>query len=288
MEDQFAVLPHGKIYYRLVGPEDGKLVVCCHGIGGNSFQYDYISTHLASHGYRCLVFDYFCRGKSDNVAPSANALYDTPFYVSLVHELVTALGFHESPFIIIGYSLGGALAVAFTHTYPSLVEKLVLLAPAGLPGTLPPSAKLLRIPVLGSILNFIVKKIQRRKFLKGEVQHQGFFDPSKCPEAVAKSMEVSVFHTTHHRHFIDVFFQTVRVFELDSMLVRYQEVGVHGKPALVLWGSHDTTCPTSNAQIAAKALNADLVVVPDTGHAFVLEKPDVVGGHISEWLHTKA
>jgi pimeloyl-ACP methyl ester carboxylesterase len=55
------------------------------------------------------------------------------FSVSQLRTLIEAMtGKEGSPFILCGYSMGGRLSLAFYQQYPTLVSKLVLLAPDGL------------------------------------------------------------------------------------------------------------------------------------------------------------
>jgi pimeloyl-ACP methyl ester carboxylesterase len=47
---------------------------------------------------------------------------------------------------------GGAIAAKFTYLYPSLVKRLVLLAPAGLPTPIPLAAQVGSLPLIGELL----------------------------------------------------------------------------------------------------------------------------------------
>jgi pimeloyl-ACP methyl ester carboxylesterase len=91
-----------------------------------------IANALVEKGCRVLMFDLFGRGYSD--APG-DLPYDTRLYVTQV-----LLALASSPLAwtgrdaisIVGYSLGGGIAVNFAATFPDMVASLVLLAPAGL------------------------------------------------------------------------------------------------------------------------------------------------------------
>lgn len=66
----------------------------------------------------------------------------------LLFSLQKELG--PGPYDLLGTSMGGAIAVNFVNTYPHLSHRLVLVAPAGLPVHIPISAKIIRLPLLGT------------------------------------------------------------------------------------------------------------------------------------------
>ena len=47
--------------------------------------------------------------------------------------------------------MGGGIAVGFTDCYPSKVQKLILIAPTGLPTPMPLLGKLVKVPGIGEI-----------------------------------------------------------------------------------------------------------------------------------------
>ncbi len=60
-------------------------------------------------------------------------------------------------------------------------------------------------------------------------------------------------------------------------------------PALILAGEEDYVCPPDGQRALAAALpDATLEMVPDAGHFAVMEKPDVVAAHVAAWFHTLA
>lgn len=76
--------------------------------------------------------DLFGRGYSDGVGdlPSDTRLFITQILLVLASSPLSWTG--AGAMSIIGYSLGGGIAVNFAATFPHLVQSLVLLAPAGL------------------------------------------------------------------------------------------------------------------------------------------------------------
>lgn len=92
----------------------------------------HIANALVKRGYRVMLFDLFGRGFSDGVGdlPHDPRLYTTQILLVLASSPLAWTG--NNAFRLIGYSLGGGIAVHFANAFPHVVESLVLLAPAGL------------------------------------------------------------------------------------------------------------------------------------------------------------
>lgn len=123
--------PYGNIRVYEWGPEEGERILLIHGISTPSIALTDVAHKLVRKGHRVLLFDLFGRGYSD--APSPDAIpYDSSLYITQILLCLQSSTLHWSPFTILGYSLGGAIAVNFTSYFPNLVKGLILIAPGGL------------------------------------------------------------------------------------------------------------------------------------------------------------
>lgn len=127
-----ATTPYGTIRCYEFGPETGRKVLLLHGISTSCMTLTHIAHGLAARGCRVLLFDLFGRGYSDGVG---DLPYDERLFVSqalcvLASSPLPWTG-HEA-FDVLGYSLGGAIAVHFATAFPDAVRSVVLLAPAGM------------------------------------------------------------------------------------------------------------------------------------------------------------
>ncbi|KPM40677.1 hypothetical protein AK830_g5889 [Neonectria ditissima] len=124
--------PYGSIRVYEFGPETGEKVLFVHGISTPCITLLPIANALVERGCRVMLFDLFGRGFSDGVA---DLPHDDRLYVS---QMLLALASSPLPWTgtdalrLVGYSLGGGIAIHFANAFPSLVKDLVLLAPAGL------------------------------------------------------------------------------------------------------------------------------------------------------------
>ncbi|KAM7215446.1 Alpha/Beta hydrolase fold [Rhypophila decipiens] len=125
--------PYGSIRVYEWGPETGEKVLFVHGITTSCQSLDKLAHSLVNDkGCRVMLFDLFGRGFSDGVGdlPHDARLYTTQMLLALASSPLAWSG--TDGFTLIGYSLGGGIAVHFAGSFPHLVSHLILLAPAGL------------------------------------------------------------------------------------------------------------------------------------------------------------
>ncbi|EUC46117.1 hypothetical protein COCMIDRAFT_93673 [Bipolaris oryzae ATCC 44560] len=123
--------PFGSIRVYEFGPRDGEKVLLVHGISTPSIALTDLAHKLVGRGRRVMLFDLFGRGYSDGPSPETTN-YDATLYTTQIMLALQSSSLHWSNFTIVGYSLGGAIAVDFTSYFPHLVKGLVLVAPGGL------------------------------------------------------------------------------------------------------------------------------------------------------------
>ncbi|KAJ8495832.1 hypothetical protein ONZ51_g1471 [Trametes cubensis] len=124
---EYAPLPHGRVRYWLLGPEDGVKVVLIHGISTPGITWKEIAPYLAEKGLRVLVYDLYGKGYSE--AP--HVVYNATLFVVQLALLLQYI--HWDSAHIVGFSMGGGVAAAFASSMPHLLTgKVVFIASAGL------------------------------------------------------------------------------------------------------------------------------------------------------------
>lgn len=126
--------PHGTIQVYEFGPATGEKVLFLPGISTPVLALGDLAGNLAERGYRVMLFDLFGRGYSD--APGGDGVvYDERLYVAQVLLVLASSRLAwtgERAFHLVGYSLGGGLAVSFARWCGPMVRSLVCVAGAGL------------------------------------------------------------------------------------------------------------------------------------------------------------
>ena len=126
------VLPHIKLSGRLWGPKDKPLLLALHGWLDNANSFEPLAAYLLE--YQILAIDWPGHGFSAH-RPGHYPLHWVDYLYDL-DVLLTVLP--QKPIAIIGHSLGGIIASAYTATFPEKVNKLVLieaLSPLSEPAT---------------------------------------------------------------------------------------------------------------------------------------------------------
>jgi pimeloyl-ACP methyl ester carboxylesterase len=96
-------------------------IVYLHGLGGDGSDVESISTQLASQARVC-TYDRLNVGRSDS-DPGRHTGADS---VRDLHALLEAAGV-PGPYLLVGFSFGGLLAIMYAGTYPDKVMGLVSL-----------------------------------------------------------------------------------------------------------------------------------------------------------------
>lgn len=126
-----------RLHYLEWGSAASPAVVLLHGLRGSAHTWDLVAEPLSGR-YRLLALDQRGRGDSD-WAP--NAEYTRDAYIRDVEQFVDQLG--VSRFVLIGHSMGGSNAIAYTAKHPEQVRAAVI-EDSG-PTTSPPAPGLARI-----------------------------------------------------------------------------------------------------------------------------------------------
>lgn len=109
-----------------IAPENAeRTLVFVHGFGGQARQWRYQLAHFADR-HRVVAIDLRGHGLSD--APGGR--YDLPTLLADLEQALAALAV-QRPFVLVGHSFGGALAVEVALRHPGRISHLVLIAASG-------------------------------------------------------------------------------------------------------------------------------------------------------------
>ncbi|MFD3190317.1 alpha/beta fold hydrolase [Sedimentitalea sp. HM32M-2] len=117
-------LRDGAIHYLDLGPKDAQPLVLIHGLSGQLQHFDYGLTDLLKDEFRVIAVDRPGCGYSER---ADDALADPSEQARMIGELLDALGI-ERP-VLVGHSLGGAVALAMALDRPDKTGALALLCP---------------------------------------------------------------------------------------------------------------------------------------------------------------
>ncbi|EBA12030.1 alpha/beta hydrolase, putative [Roseobacter sp. CCS2] len=123
---EFIQLSQGVTHCRWAGSARGPVAVVVHGVASPMISMEAVADGLGKLGYRVLMYDLYGRGLSD--APAGKQ--DRAFFLRQLSDLCAYHGLTEE-LTIAGFSMGGSIATAFATEYPHSVNRVILIASAG-------------------------------------------------------------------------------------------------------------------------------------------------------------
>ncbi|KAJ3223959.1 hypothetical protein HDU78_011123 [Chytriomyces hyalinus] len=300
-ESQITRLSAGETHFYLKGPVEGKRIVLIHGITGKqpinldrqkASHHKINATHkgtwaaapefltlLTQKGFRILVYDLYARGYSS----SPGLQYSATDYAIQVKDLLDHVGWETAS--VLGYSLGGGIAVAFADLFSERVDDLVLIAPAGLLKDLPVEAKIVLIPFFGTILAYAVGHALLLKNISDSVDPQLQLDPR-----MKHMMQTATANVKYNPGLLRGFLETLRNGPVRRMEQAYARVGdaLHGR-VLCVWGTCDTVVEFEALSPVFRKLvpGGTLVELKEGTHNVVVETPERVVEPVALFLNRK-
>lgn len=127
-----------RLHYHRWGRGD-KLLLCFHGYGETAASFTFLADALGEE-FTVIAIDLPFHGQTEwkeYPATSSNPVQSLPFTVdhllSMLETLLSTLGIPDTtPWYIIGYSMGGRIALSLLEAAPERVIRLILAAPDGL------------------------------------------------------------------------------------------------------------------------------------------------------------
>ncbi|WP_018665344.1 2-succinyl-6-hydroxy-2,4-cyclohexadiene-1-carboxylate synthase [Heyndrickxia acidiproducens] len=109
------------IDYHVETAGTGDPLLCLHGFTGSGKTWEGTAAMLQDD-FRCIFVDIIGHGQSSKPADAGR--YDIRKVAADLHAILEALGVKQV--LLLGYSMGGRLALTFSVLYPQMVKKLVL------------------------------------------------------------------------------------------------------------------------------------------------------------------
>jgi len=244
---------------RYIDAGRGPPVVLLHGLGASIYAWRKNVGAMAAAGFRVIAFDNRGFGLSDKPAVP----YDNAAYARLAIALLDSLGISDA--VLVGHSMGGAIAAEVAIEYPQRVRGLVLVGSAGLGAREPLLFRVARWPVLGPVVLAF-----RGRGLTARLLKSTYFDPRKVTEADVDQYYAPVALRDYGRALRGA----LRHFRFDDLGGRLDRITA---PTLVLWGEEDRWAPPGLGRALAGGITRSAFLsVPHAGHSVQEEAPDEV------------
>jgi pimeloyl-ACP methyl ester carboxylesterase len=234
----------------------GELLLFVHGAGSNGNTWHrQLSAFADTHSP--LAFDFPGHGRSGGT----ESLKSIEAYRDFLAAFIDVLRLR--PGVLIGRSMGGAIAMAYALAHPGRVRALVLVASAAR-FELPPA-------MLDTWKNVMLGRAQQ------PFSTEAF--SSKTDFAVMREAWMEQVKTDPRVRYFDL----VACNQFD-IAARLGELAV---PTLIIAGRDDALTPPQRSEVLRKGIKGSkLVVIEDAGHTLSNEKPEEFNGALREFLAT--
>lgn len=264
----FVEIAGNRIHYIEAG--SGRPIVFLHGLGGQLHHFRHTLFERLSGDFRLIALDRPGSGYSVRAAAGTGRLSEQ---AEVVARFIDALGL-EKP-LIVGHSLGGAVALATALEHGDKISGLALLSPlTHLEDAVPPAFRLMYIPSPWR-RRLIANTVGVPRSLKHANQTLDFvFGPQKAPEDYAIEAGGLVgLRPSHLLASLDDFMAIEH--DLGRLEARYEELAM---PVGVMFGTADRVINYERNGLALQGRIAglDLELINGMGHMPQFAQPDRV------------
>jgi pimeloyl-ACP methyl ester carboxylesterase len=258
------------IHVLTAGPGRSQEIVFLHGLGGSISTWQIVLGDLAER-YRVIAFDLPGHGASAKANPES-ADYSIDGHASAVAEALEAAKISSA--ILVGHSLGGAVALRVATQSSDLVSGLVLIDSALLGSDIAPELLDLMAGEPGKgtargLLDLFMEdeKLVSQRAIDDMVGNQTGQGAWAAQQATANAA-----------------FAGGAQAGFDANVLQSID-----KPALLIWGGKDRVIPSSHGHDALGYLpDATLTLLPDVGHVPQVERPEIVTRAIERFAKSLA
>ena len=259
---QSEVLQAGEIRVRTLRTGAGDTtVVLLHGYGEHLLTWRGVIDQLAAR-YRVIAFDLPGFGGSEKP--------DRPYTLDLMAGEVTSFleRWTRPPVVLVGHSMGGAVAARVALDRPDLVDGLVLIAPAG------------RRLGLGPITHDATPA--RATAIGLWEAARAFVTPLHDPEWLEDPPEIAAYNATTDPAFRRSTGRALMEFDFEGIGEDFSRIR---QPTLLIWGAGDRVIPIDIGQEVADLLPCRRWVrLERTLHRPQAERPDTVASLLLAFL----
>ena len=264
------------VYVRYAVAGDGPAVLLVHGLASSMITWYCNMEALAQAGYTAIAVD--LPGYGDSGLPD-NMGYGPESAAHFLAKFTSELGYDR--FSVVGNSAGGLIAGVTALEYPERVDRVALVAAAGLSQKLSWPLRLISIPVLGELI------YKPHLISKTAVVRRIFFRPPAILDDILPEM-LRVRCLPHAPH---VMLQSVRsgvnllgLRRKHNLLHRLKDLRA---PLLAVWGEDDLIIPPLRAEDVRSVLPGSTVhVLTECGHWPHMEKPEEFNRILTTFLST--
>ena len=243
------------VFYRDKG--QGTPILILHGWGSKSDTWLKVQEKLVNAGFRVIIPDLPGFGQT----PQPPRVWSIKDYCEFIHEFIHKLNVNK--FTLAGHSFGGRISLAYCVRYPEDLDKLILIATAGIKRY--KQCKIKIFLFLTKIGNAVFS-VPLLKYIKPLAR-----------EAVYKLAREHDYEKASFR--MQEIMRSILEEDLRKVLPSIN------KKTLILWGGKDKMTPINDARILnAEIQNSHLYIFSNQPHALQLAIPNELASRMANFL----
>lgn len=264
-----------RLWYETYGPDAGRLLLCLHGFTGSHAHFSDLALALPEE--RVATPDLYGHGWSS--VPSDPAKLGLPAMGEDLWALAAELG-RDSETVLLGYSMGGRLALDMALRHPERVGALVLESTS--PGIVDDDERhrramddeALAVRILEEGVDRFVEYWEELPLFRS----QKSLDPA-LQEHIRRDRQ---------SHSAEGLAQSLRGSGVGRQANWWDALGGFSKPVLLIVGDQDAKYLEISRNMAARFPSAVLRVIEGAGHSPHLERPEAFQSVVREFLPARA
>ena len=254
------VTPERLIHYTdhaPIGVSNGTAIFI-HGSGPGASGWSNFKHNVSAFqeaGYRCIVYDQWGYGKTSKPQDVDHTL---DFFVDGLVSLMDSADVTNA--VLVGNSLGGAVALGLALRHPERVEKLILMAPGGIESR----EDYFSMPGIQAMVKYPMGSPEFTKEVLAQLLTQLVYDPVNVDDELVDERWATL--ETQNAHVL----ATMQIPDLSDQLA---SIDIN---TLVFWGTEDRFCPASGTwKILQMKGNVQAELVNYCGHWVMSEYPEL-------------
>lgn len=254
---------NGDLLIYEAGQQHPVSILFIHGSGADASSIWKDVIPQVAERYHVVTFDLPGFGRSSG----QNELYSPPFYAECAKWVVDRC-IQERPFMVVGHSMGGAVALCFAATYPDNLQRLILVDVSGV---------IHRTAFTRHIMEGISDN--QEGWMKHPLKLFGTIMGSAVEEAetpdISERIDEILQSPEQRQRFLGGDPHKIAGLALANFDFSNLIYGIE-TPAVILWGEEDAITSVRTAKVLNHTLKkTQLHIVPGAGHNMITDKPRV-------------
>lgn len=251
---------HFRLHYLDFRPSDESkgTVVLIHGSGPGASGWSNFQFNVAAFvdaGYRVLIPDLPGYGNSDK---PTDVQYTLDYFVEQMQAWLDQLAVDST--ILVGNSLGGAIALGMTLSRPQQTEKLVLMATGGIEER----ETYFQMPGIQAMVAYPMGSPQFTREVLGDLLQQLVFDNKHVTDDLIEQRWLVLQQQNP---------TVLTTMQVPNLSTRLAEISC---PTLSFWGREDRFCPISGANtLLERVPNVCCINLSQCGHWVMVEHAEL-------------